>query len=93
MSVTKFQVVEAKVRGQVGYQIHALYRDCSDSFWEPIAFAAIFPSRARAEAFLKNKIMKKNPWDLDWSQWGVPVMNGLSVTCAIQGHTPAYSVI
>ena len=91
--ISRPEVKEVNVKGQIGFQICALYRDCSDSFYEPIVHAAIFPNRERAEKFLKRAIRRKSPWEYDFSQWGVSPSCGLSNSCAIQFYAPIYSVL
>ncbi len=92
MMMIKHEVKEVKICGQVGFQIQALYRDCSDSFWEPVAHAAVFSERARAERLLE-RVKRKGSWEIDWSQWGVAPGYALSVTCAIQRYAPFYCVL
>jgi len=85
-----FQVATVKVAGMIGYQIHALYRDCSDSMYEVIAHAAVFRDKARAERFLK-KVCASGQFN--WQYWGVPQDNFISGTEAIQGRVAPFSVL
>jgi hypothetical protein len=48
MSIRDLTVCEIKIHGMKGYQVQGLYRPCSDSFWEPVAHAAVFKDRLRA---------------------------------------------
>lgn len=84
------QVATVKVAGMVGYQIHALYRDCNDSLWEVIAHAAVFRDKARAERFLAKV---RDAGHIDWQFWGAPQDNCIRGTEAIQGRVAPFSVI
>lgn len=86
------EVATVRVAGMIGYQIHGLYRDCSDSFWEVVAHAAIFRDKARAERFLK-KVKSKHSWQYDWKYWGVPQDNVINGTEAIQVRVAPFSVL
>lgn len=91
MSVRNLEVATVRVAGVVGYQIHGLYRDCSDSFWEVIAHAAIFRDKARAERFLK-KVQRKLS-QFNWQYWGKPHDCFISGTEANQGRVAPFSVL
>lgn len=86
------QVVEVKIHGMTGYQVQALWRDCSDSLWETIAHAAVFRDRARAERFLK-KCGSRSSWEYNWRHWGKPANYIHSFADAIQGSVAVYSVL
>lgn len=88
--IRSLEVATVKVAGMVGYQIHGLYRDCSDSLYDVIAHAAIFRDKARAERFLA-KVRSADR--LDWNFWGVPQGNFISGTEAIQGRVAPFSVL
>lgn len=85
-------VVEVKIHGMIGYQIQGLYRDCSDSFWETVAHAAVFRDRARAEKFLK-KCGSRPGWEYNWKHWGKPANYIHSFVDAIQTPVAVYSVL
>lgn len=54
MAIRNFAVEPVLFRKEVvGYSIVGLYRDCSDSFWEPITHNAIFRTKERAEKFFQ----------------------------------------
>ena len=86
------QVVEVKIKGMTGFQIHGIHRACSDSFWEPIAHAAIFRDEKRAERFLQ-KVRSVSPWNRNWEYWGVPQNHCVSAADAFKGHVAPFSVI
>lgn len=86
----KLEVATVKVAGMIGYQIHGLYRDCSDSLWEVIAHAAIFRDKARAERFLAKV---RDAGRIDWRFWGAPQDNHIRGTEAIQRRVAPFSVL
>ena len=88
--IRSLEVATVKVAGMVGYQIHGLYRDCSDSLYDVIAHAAIFRDKARAERFLA-KVRASGC--LDWQFWGVPQSNFIRGTEAVQGRVAPFSVL
>lgn len=90
MAIRSLQIATVKVAGMIGYQIHGLYRDCSDSLWDVIAHAAVFRDKARAERFLARV---RNADRIDWSFWGVPQGNFISGTEAIQSRVAPFSVL
>jgi len=90
MTYRNLEVKPVNIAGVPGFQIQGIWRACSDSFWETVAHAAIFPTSERAERFLKR--VKATPW-WEWKgsgQWGVPVSHVLSNTDYIQHHAPVY---
>jgi hypothetical protein len=90
MTFRNHSVQPVTIAGVKGFQVQCLYRDCSDSMWEPMAHAAVFQTRERAERMLK-RVKTKASWEYDWSQWGVPVSHTLSVCSAVQNHVHVYS--
>lgn len=90
MAIRNLQVATVKVAGMIGYQIHGLYRDCSDSLFDVIAHAAVFRDKARAERFLARV---RNADRIDWNFWGAPQDNFISGTEAIQGRVAPFSVL
>lgn len=54
----------------VGYSVSGVYRQCSDSFWEPITHNAIFRTKERAVRLLQ-VIKKTNSWNLKMANWNV----------------------
>ena len=88
--IRSLEVATVKVAGMIGYQIHGLYRDCSDSLYDVIAHAAIFRDKSRAERFLAKV---RSAGRLDWQFWGVPQGNVISGTEAIQGRVAPFSVL
>ena len=92
MSIRDITVCEIKIHGMKGYQVQGLYRPCSDSFWEPVAHAAVFKDRLRAERFLK-KCKSRPSWEYDWEHWGKPADYVRSLADCIQQPVAVYSVI
>jgi hypothetical protein len=92
MSIRDLCVAEVKIHGVTGYQVQGLYRPCSDSFWEPVAHAAVFKDRPRAEKFLE-KCKKKPSWEYDWAHWGKPADYVRSLADYIQRSVAVYSVL
>ena len=90
--IRNLEVCTVKVAGMIGYQIHGLYRDCSDSLYEVIAHAAIFRDKARAERFLK-KVCASGRSHFDWKYWGKPHDTFIRGTEAIQGRVVVFSVL
>lgn len=89
--IRNLQVATVRNAGVVGYQIHGLYRDCSDSLWDVIAHAAIFRDKARAERFLK-KVQRKMS-QFNWQYWGAPQDSVIYGTEAIQRRVAPFSVL
>lgn len=92
MTVRNLQVTRVTIHGMIGFQVQALYRDCSDSMYDTIAHAAIFRDEKRAAAMLR-RIQGKPSWEWDWKQWGAPAGVHFSGTEAFQASAPVYSVI
>lgn len=92
MSVRSLEVATVRVAGMIGYQIHGLYRDCSDSLWDVVAHAAIFRDKARAERFLK-QVQRKPSWEFDWKYWGKPQNSVIYGTEAVQVRVNPFSVL
>lgn len=92
MTTRNFQVVTVKVADMIGYQIHALYRDCSDSMYEVIAHAAVFRDKARAERFL-NKVCSSGRLHFNWQYWGKPQNCVISGIEANQTRVAPFSVL
>jgi len=90
--VSHHEVKRVEICGMVGWQIHALRRDCSDSMYEPVAHAAVFRQPERAAAMLE-RVRRKPSWEYDWSQWGVPVGSYVSPADAWKGHVAPYTVL
>lgn len=90
--IRNFQVDTVKIAGVTGYQIHALYRDCSDSLYENIAHAAVFRDKARAERFLQKVCASGRP-HFNWQYWGKPHDCVISGTEANQGRVAPFSVL
>lgn len=90
MSITKHEVKPVTIAGVKGYQVQALYRDCSDSFWEPIAHAAVFRTPERAQRMLE-RIKRTGSWQYNWAYWGAPVGSYTSSSCAIQTSVAPFS--
>ena len=88
--IRNLEVATVKVAGMIGYQVHGLYRDCSDSLYDVIAHAAIFRDKARAERFLAKV---RSAGRLDWQFWGVPQDNVIRGTEAVQGRVAPISVL
>ena len=88
--IRNLEVATVKVAGMIGYQIHGLYRDCSDSLYDVIAHAAIFRDKARAERFLA-KVRSAGRLDLQF--WGVPQNSVIKGTEAVQGRVAPFSVL
>lgn len=86
------RVVEVSICGMSGYQIQGLYRDCSDSFWETVAHAAVFRDRSQAERFLA-KCNSRPSWKYNWAWWGKPDNYVHSYVDAIQSKVSVYSVL
>lgn len=58
----------------VGYSIAGIYRDCTDSFWEPITHNAIFRTKERAEKFFAkfvaaNSRVSMKHWNVGHNNW------------------------
>ena len=85
------RVVEVEIRGMTGYQVQGWYRDCSDSFWETVAHAAVFRDPDRAERFLEKCKAASRRWD--WSHWGRPADYIHNDADAIQRSVAVYSVL
>jgi len=69
--IRSLEVSPVILRNQViGYSVSGIYRDCSDSLWDPITHNAIFRTKERAERFLA-KVAKTSPWDLKLVNWNV----------------------
>ena len=92
MSIRDLTVCEIKIHGMKGYQVQGLYRPCSDSFWEPVAHAAVFKDHLRAEKFLK-KCKSRPSWEYDWEHWGKPADYVRSLADYVQQSVAVYSVI
>jgi hypothetical protein len=88
--IRSLEVATVKVADVIGYQIHGLYRDCSDSLYEVIAHAAVFRDKARAERFLA-KVRASGR--IDWQFWGVPQNNFIRGIEAVQGRVAPFSVL
>lgn len=92
MAIRSLEVATVKVAGIIGYQIHGLYRDCSDSLYEVIAHAAVFRDKARAERFLA-KVRASGRLHFNWQHWGKPHNCIISGTEAVQGRVAPFSVL
>ena len=90
--IRNLEIATVKVAGMIGYQIHGLYRDCSDSLYEVIAHAAIFRDKARAERFLKKVCSSGRP-HFNWQYWGKPHDCFIRGTEANQGRIAPFSVL
>jgi len=88
--IRNLEVATVQIAGMIGYQIHGLYRDCSDSLYDVIAHAAIFRDKARAERFLAKV---RSAGRLDWQFWGVPQNSVIKGTEAVQGRVAPFSVL
>jgi hypothetical protein len=90
MTFRNFKVQPVVIAGVPGFQVQAIWRACSDSLWETMAHAAVFPTRERAERMMAR--IQAKPW-WEWSGkgcWGVPVGRGLSNLDYIQEHVAVY---
>ena len=85
-------VVEVTIHGMRGYQVQGLWRDCSDSFWETMAHAAVFRNRDRALRFM-NRCKSKPSWNYNWAHWGKPANYIHSYADAVQQSVAVYSVL
>jgi len=95
MTIRNIRVEATNIGGVSGWQVHAIFRACSDSLWEPLAHAAVFvqAEHDRAEKLVE-RMRSKPSWE--WSGkdcWGVPVGNVLSKIDAIQKHVAPYTVL
>jgi hypothetical protein len=98
MTIRNLEIKQVTIAGIAGFQIQGIYRDCSDSFWETIAHAAVFKDRRRAERFLE-KVKAVPSWEYGRlktggypeQQWGAPVGAYTSVSNLIQTNVAAYS--
>jgi hypothetical protein len=81
--ISHLEVKQVSIKGQVGFQVQGLYRQCSDSYYEPVAHAAVFRDQARAENFLKRIRFSKSPWQYDYSNWSVSDDRQLPVYCVL----------
>ena len=86
------QVIKVNIKGMEGFQIQGLDRACSDSFWEPIAHAAIFRDEKRAELFLQ-KVRKSNSWSRNWKYWGAPQDHYIGPADAFKHHVAPFSIL
>lgn len=85
------RVVKVQICGMTGYQVQGWYRDCTDSFWETVAHAAVFRDIVRAEQFLQK--CKKVGRQYDWRHWGKPADYCRNTADAIQRSVAVYTVL
>lgn len=86
------QVVPVVIEGIAGFTVQGLWRSCSDSLWEPIAHAAVFRDKHRANRFL-DRVSRKPEWEYQWKFWGAPVGHRTSVIDACQQNVAPFSVL
>lgn len=92
MTVRNLKPAPVTLAGVSGFQLQGIWRMDSDSFWEPIVHAAVFPSLERAAAFLE-RVQATPSWNFNWEFWGKPVSTVHSNLDAMQGNVAPFSVL
>ena len=92
MTMRDFRVVQVNIAGMTGYQIQALWRMCSDSFWETVVHDAVFPDQDRAQRFLE-RVKRRPSWKINGAHWGKPVDSVSNAADCWVGGVNAYTVI